>query len=237
MAERVEFSRGDFRLTAERWNVAPNELVAVVGVNGAGKTTFMEILGGRQRCDRGEVFVRGIALARLGHRLPEVIGYVPDSLTALEELSVEEHCRLLSAAYECWDAEYADALGARLNVPLDRSLKTLSRGTRTKAGFILVEASRPRVLLLDEPTAGLDPVVRQELLDVLSDIVRSNVGRTVVFSTHLLEDLVPTATQVALVRRGVVLPCVGADDLTRPGGPDVRDPQSIARFFGVDSLQ
>jgi ABC-2 type transport system ATP-binding protein len=219
------------------WSVAAGELVGIVGVNGAGKTTFMHLVAGWLRSDEGQVHAHGVALEDYGHRLPEVVGFVPDTLNALEELTVQQHGSLLSEAYPNWDEEYARTLAERLRVPLTKPLHECSRGTRAKAGFILVEAARPGVLLLDEPTAGLDPIVRQELLDVLREIPRGSTERAVLFSTHLLDDIVHSATQVALVRRGQVLPCIGIDEARREGTERARDPRFLAGLFSVESFE
>jgi ABC-2 type transport system ATP-binding protein len=240
LALRVEglvLERGDFRLSAMDWSVAAGELVGIVGVNGAGKTTFMHVVAGWLRSDGGQVHAHGRALEEYGHRLPEVVGFVPDTLNALEELTVRQHCTLLSEAYPNWDEEYATTLAERLRVPLTKPLRACSRGTRAKAGFMLVEAARPDVLLLDEPTAGLDPIVRQELLDVLREISQGSTERVVLFSTHLLDDIVQSATHVALVRRGQVLPCIGIAEVRREGMELARDPRSLAGLFGVESFE
>ena len=101
----------------------------------------------------------------------------------------------------------------------------------------MVEGSRPRVLLLDEPTSGLDPVVRQELLAVLSEARLSDPGRIVVFSTHILEDVVQVATCVSLVRRGRVFSPAFVDQLQswRRTDPEAR-PRMLAAIFGVESF-
>lgn len=236
---RIEVShvfvkQGDFELNAESWRVENGGLVALVGANGAGKTTFLRILSGHLRASRGNVMFDGIPSVEFGWALSKLVGLVPDALIGLEDLSLSSHFAFLREIYTDWDESYALGLADRLEVPLKKPLRVLSRGNRVKAGFIMIEAARPPILLLDEPTSGLDPIVRQEVLAVLFELRQQRPERVVVFSTHILEDIVEVATGLSLVRRGIVYDTVGTSEMGDLGGVRSSErPQRIAGLWGL----
>lgn len=230
-------TQGDFTLSAPAWHVAHGSLVGLVGVNGAGKTTLLRAMCGRIPSVSGDVRFDGVRNRDFGWSLPEMVGLVPDALVGIEDLSLREHLSLLADVCESWDEGYVKTLLSRLDVPLYKRFRTLSRGTRVKANFVMVEGSRPPILILDEPTSGLDPIVRQQLLAILRDIHVEDPARIVVFSTHILEDIVEIATSVSLVRRGKVLSPYDGNDVAawRTCLPSNR-PQLIAELSGQDSF-
>ncbi|MGD0991602.1 MAG: ABC transporter ATP-binding protein [Gemmatimonadales bacterium] len=180
------------------------ERVALVGPNGAGKTTVMKGLAGRLPVYQGAVQFGGAEMRSL---LPDArarIGFLPETLAAFGWMSVAEHLEFLSAFYPSWDGVYATELAARLDLPLDHKVGTLSRGTKVKLSFVAAEAFRPPVLLLDEPTSGLDPVVRRELIDAIGERFPPSGDRLVVFSTHILEDVEWLADRVLVLAGGVL---------------------------------
>lgn len=180
------------------------ERVALVGPNGAGKTTTMKALAGRLPDYQGAVQFGGAEMRSL---LPDVrakIGFLPETLSAYGWMSVAEHLAFLSAFYPSWDGVYATELAARLDLPLDHKVGTLSKGTKVKLSFVAAEAFRPPVLLLDEPTSGLDPVVRRELIDGIVERFPPDSDRLVVFSTHILEDVEWLADRVIVLAGGVL---------------------------------
>lgn len=233
----LRVNQGAFELTADNWQASPGSVVGLVGANGAGKTTFIRAIAGALQRSTGTVEIGGIPTVDFGWRLPEMVGWVADTLLGLEDFSVLDHLHFCREIYANWDMSYANELIKRLNIPTQQRLKTLSHGTRIKAAFTMVEAARPAVLLLDEPTSGLDPLVRQELLGVLGEIRQFQVTRTVVFSTHILEDLADVATGVSLVRRGhVYAPNVDAGDASWRRCESSARPAVLSKLFGAESF-
>ena len=140
------------------------------------------------------------------------IGYVGDRHCFYENWSGARNLEYLSQFYPAWDNEYALELAGRFEVPLAKRANSLSSGNRVKLSLIGALAYRPKLLILDEPTAGLDPVVRTEFLEVLFGIMES--GESAVFySTHILSDISRIADELAFVDNGSLKTRVIKDDL------------------------
>ena len=159
-----------------------------VGPNGAGKSTTIRILMGMIRQDRGTVRV-------LGRRMPDDqaeakrdIGFVSEDMRLHEATTLAWHMKFMASIYPGWDSAYAGTLLERFNLHADQTIKELSHGERVKAVLLLALARRPRLLLLDEPTTGLDPVARHEILTELMDVVRDE-RRAILFSSHNTQDV------------------------------------------------
>jgi ABC-type multidrug transport system ATPase subunit len=191
-----------FTLGPLDFSVGRGERVALVGHNGAGKSTAMRALAGRPTRYGGSLLFDG---REIRDSVPDVrarIGLLPERLAAFEWMTVGEHLAFLASVHPMWDADYAEALLARLELPRATRVGTLSRGMMLKLAFISAESFRPALLLLDEPTAGLDPGMREELLQLVLEAAPEESGRAVVFSTHMLEDVHLLADRVLVLRQG-----------------------------------
>ena len=186
-------------------SIDPGERVAVVGANGAGKSTTLKAIAGRLRDYEGRVELGG---GDVRSQLPEIrarIGFLPEKLLGFGWMTVGEHLSFLSAFYPTWDQEYAEALLERLELPRTSKVGTLSKGMAVKLSLVGAEAYRPPVLILDEPTSAIDPVMRRELLGIIDECAPGGGDRLVVFSSHILEDVEFIAERVVLMRRGRIL--------------------------------
>jgi ABC-2 type transport system ATP-binding protein len=132
------------------------------------------------------------------------VGYVSEDMQLHAALTLAWHMRFVAAAYPGWDARYADALLERFTLHPEQHVKSLSHGERVKALLLLVLARRPRLLLLDEPTTGLDPVARHEILIELMDVVRDE-RRAILFSSHNTQDIEQVSDQIAFIDRGRII--------------------------------
>ncbi len=180
------------------------ERVALLGANGSGKTTLLNAIAGRRPGHGGQMQIVGHPPNPPPWTLSQSIGFLGDHLLGLGWMTVAEHLQFLRPFYPRWDSAYVEELVDRLQIPWHTKLGHLSRGMTVKLGFVSAEAFRPPVLLMDEPTAGLDPVVRNELLDVL-DSACGLGPRLVLFSTHLLEDVETLGTRVIVLHEGHVV--------------------------------
>lgn len=190
------------------------ERVALVGPNGAGKTTTLMAMGGRLRADyTGSVLTEGREMRSVLPHVRTRIGVVPEELAGFRWMTVRQHLDFLRRFYPAWDRDYENTLLLRLGLPETTRLGALSKGMRVKLSIIAAEACRPDVLLLDEPTSGLDPVVRRGLVDIVRDCVPSGGDRTVVFSTHLLEDVEWMADRVIVLKSGTLCMDTTVDSL------------------------
>ena len=177
------------------------QVMGLVGVNGAGKTTLLRLLTGLAAADTGEVTV-------LGHRLPEGqvaakrdIGFASEDMRLYRGQTLRWHMDLMRGIYPGWSEDYAAELLKRFDLRAEQALGGFSHGQRVKALLLLCLARRPRLLLLDEPTTGLDPVARIEVLEALADVLRDE-QRSVLFSSHNTHDVEQMADSVTFLHQG-----------------------------------
>lgn len=175
-----------------------------LGRNGAGKTTALRIVMGIVKADRGAVELFG---ARSGGtrtiRERQRIGYVSQEPTFYSWMTAKELGRFVGGFYPTWDAALFGRLLAAFDVAPDRRASALSGGTRAKLALALALAPRPELLILDEPTAGLDPVARREFLDIVVDGAKKG-GHTVIFSSHLVDEVERVADVVGVLESGAL---------------------------------
>jgi ABC-2 type transport system ATP-binding protein len=177
------------------------QVMGLVGVNGAGKTTLLRLLTGLAAADAGSVEV-------LGYRLPEAqvaakreIGFASEDMRLYPSQTLGWHIDLVRRIYPAWDAAYAEELLRRFELRVEQPLGGYSHGQRVKALLLLCLARRPRLLLLDEPTTGLDPVARLEVLEALADVLRDE-RRSVLFSSHNTADVEQLADNISFLHAG-----------------------------------
>lgn len=188
------------------------KILAYVGLNGAGKTTTLNCLVGLLAPDAGRITVFGRPNDPRDPAWKHDLGFVGDRHVFYERWSAAENLRFVSGFYPAWSDRKAAALSARLRLPLDKRARDLSAGNRVKLSLVAALAHAPRLLVLDEPTAGLDPVVRQELLDELMEVIQDE-ERAVFYSTHVLADIRRLADELAFLDQGRVALRATPDDL------------------------
>jgi len=178
----------------------------LVGENGAGKTTLIKHILGLYRPEAGSVLVLGRDPAADPVGVLSHIGYLSEHLDLPLWMRVSELIRYTAAFYKTWDPSYAEELRVQLDLDPGARLKNLSKGQQAKAGLLVALAFRPDLLVLDEPSSGLDPVAR---LDILETILRAvgEEGRTVFFSSHLLDEVERISNRVAMIHRGRITLC------------------------------
>ena len=196
---------------------APGRVLGIVGENGAGKTTLMRLSLGLLRPHAGTVTVFGHDPVRHPERALSQIGYLSEDHDIPGWMTVRELMGYQRAFYPKWDDDYAESLRERFQLEPNIRIRNLSRGGRAKAGLLIALAHRPPLLLLDEPSSGLDAVVRR---DILGAIVRTvaDEGRTVVFSSHLLDEVERVADDVVMIHQGKVVHAAPIDDIRAAHG-------------------
>ena len=193
------FELSDIDLQLERGHI-----MGFIGPNGAGKSTTMRIIMGLVAADSGSVEV-------LGHPIPDEqvaakwnVGFASEDMRLYNPATVGWHIDFTRSIYPSWDDDYAETLLKRFDIPRDQRVKGLSHGQRVKAGLLLVLARRPQVLLLDEPTTGLDPVARTEVLNELVEVI-ADEDRAVLFSSHNTRDVEQISDQITFLDRGRII--------------------------------
>ncbi len=180
--------------------VATGRLFGFLGPNGAGKTTCIRLLLGLLRASSGSATVLGLDAWRDGPRLRQQVGYLPGDVRFWDGLTGRATLRFLDRARGGGHWGEVERLAERLDLVLDKRVRNYSRGMKQKLGIIAAMMHRPRLLILDEPTTALDPLVRAGLYDELRAVVAA--GRTVLFSSHTLAEVEELCDEVAIVRRG-----------------------------------
>ena len=176
----------------------------LVGANGAGKTTLIKHILGLLRAESGSVrvFGRDPVVDPVG--VLSRIGYLSEENDLPGWMRVEELIRYSRAFYPAWDDDYAETLRETFALDPAAKIRSLSKGQKARAGLLIALAYRPELLVLDEPSSGLDPIVRR---DILGAVIRTiaDEGRTVIFSSHLLEEVEQVADHVTMIDGGRIV--------------------------------
>jgi ABC-2 type transport system ATP-binding protein len=191
--------------------VQHGDVLGLIGRNGAGKSTLIRALLGLLVPSRGRAEVLGEPALRLSDRTKERLAYVPQQPESFPWLTAEQMLAFVGRFYPRWDGEFARATLTRWEIPAERLLAKLSPGERQRVELIRALASRPDVLVLDEPAAALDPVARRDLLREVA-VRAGEDGCTVLFSTHIVSDLERVASRIALLHAGRLLLHCDLDD-------------------------
>ena len=185
-------------------NVERGQVFGLVGANGAGKTTLIKHILGLLKAESGSVRVFGLDPVAEPVAVLSRVGFLSEDRDLPGWMRVDELIRYTRAFHAKWDAAYAEQLRQKFQLDPTARIKQLSRGELAKAGLLVALAHRPELLLLDEPSSGLDPVVRREMLEAIVRTV-ADEGRTVFFSSHLLDEIERVSDRVAMMACGRVV--------------------------------
>jgi ABC-2 type transport system ATP-binding protein len=186
-------------------NVPAGEVYGLIGRNGAGKTTALKLMMGLLRPDGGETRILGRNLWNATRVDRQRVVYVSQGQHAPGWMTLRELGRYAEHFYDQWDDDLMREHARRWDLPMDLAVNKFSGGNQRLASLCLALASRPEVLLLDEPAAGLDPIARRELNSCLIDALLRVEGCTILLSTHLLGDLERLATRTGIMDRGRII--------------------------------
>lgn len=193
-----------FHLSDIDLNLEKGQVVGLIGQNGAGKSTSLRILLGLVKPDTGRVRV-------LGHPIPEAqlaakrqLAYLSEDLRLYKAATLKWHLDFLQKIFPSWDTTYARHLVQKFQLNLDQKLKGFSHGQRVKAGLLLALARRPKLLILDEPTTGLDPIAKSDVLGEMMDVLAEE-DRTILFSSHTTQDVEQLSDHIVFMDQGRIL--------------------------------
>jgi ABC-2 type transport system ATP-binding protein len=190
------------------------KVYGLVGANGAGKTTLLKHLLGLLRAQSGSVRVFDRDPVRDPVGVLSRVGYLSEDRELPEWMRVDELMQYTQAYHPTWDAAYARELLETFALDPSKKIKELSKGMRAQAGLVAAVAHRPELLILDEPSSGLDAVVRRDILDAIVRTVADD-GRTVIFSSHLLDEVERMSDHVTMMHEGRVTLNGELDDVRR----------------------
>lgn len=205
LIEGLEKSYGSFQaLYGVDLEVKQGEILGFLGPNGAGKTTTIRCILDQIRPQKGSIWVFGINPQAQPKKIHQLTGYLPGELRLEDSIRVDQQLRYFSQLRgDQLEWRYVEDLSERLNLDLNRKIKNLSSGNKQKVGVIQALMHQPKLLLLDEPTAGLDPLMQQEVYRLLREAQGS--GATVFFSSHIISEVEALADRVAIIRKGVII--------------------------------
>lgn len=203
----------NFTLEDISFSLPSGYIMGYIGQNGAGKTTTLNIITHLIHAGEGDVSIDGIRYEKDPARYLELIGYVGDASYFPEVMTIKEIRSVLQDFYPSFRPLEFDQYVSRWKLPLGDKVKNFSRGTKVKLMFASVLSRDTRLLILDEATNGLDPMVRREMLELIQEYI-SEGSRSVLFSTHILADLEQIADYIFIIDHGKKLFCGLKDDLT-----------------------
>lgn len=226
-----------FTLEQVSFSVPRGYITGLIGPNGAGKSTLIKMLMGMVVPDQGSISIHGEPAGIAGAAYKANIGYVSDENIYYDTLTLGKMKEIFKSFYPRWDEglfkEYLD----RFELPVKKKIKDCSKGMKTKFALALALSHHPDLLIMDEPTAGLDPVFRRELLELLAEFIQDE-RRTVLFSTHLTTDLDKVADYITFIHRGRLVFSETKDEVLErhlivKGSKELLDADTRKEFIGL----
>lgn len=211
MQNAIEFNQvckryPDFYLDQLDLKLPAGQVMGLVGVNGAGKSTALRLTMGLIQPDSGSVSVLGYRLPEHQVLAKENIGYAAEDMRLYRNENLRWHMQFIQSIFPSWDPLYAEHLLKKFDMNAEIKTGGYSHGQRVKASLILLLARRPKLVILDEPTTGLDPVSRYEVLGELAEILRDE-NRSVLFSSHSTQDVEQLSDSITFLHKGKTLAC------------------------------
>ena len=214
----INKSFGDFAIRDLNLTVPSGTICGLVGENGAGKSTTIRLLMGVLRPDSGTASVLGVDVSSPEFRdVKEDVGVVLDEAYFPESLNAVQVGKIMAATYRRWDQGLYDGYLKRFDLPQNKQFKDYSRGMRMKLAIAAALSHQPKLLVLDEATAGLDPIVRDEVLDIFNEFTREE-DHSILISSHILSDLEKLCDYIAFIHQGNLLFCEEKDRLLEEYG-------------------
>lgn len=211
--KNVSKSFGDFAIQNLNFKLPQGAICGLVGENGAGKSTTIRLLMDALRPDSGEISVLGVdTRSPEFQQVKEDVGVVMDEAYFPETLNARQVGSIMADTYARWNAETYDGFIRRFDLPLAKAFKNYSRGMTMKLAIAVALSHNPRLLVLDEATSGLDPIVRDEILEIFSEFTR-NAEHSILISSHIVSDLEKLCDYIAFLHKGRLRFCVEKDAL------------------------
>lgn len=197
-------SRKDFKIDNVSFELPSGTITGFVGENGAGKTTVIELILDIIKRDSGEILIFG--MDNISHRteIHEDIGVVFDTVKFPETLNACDLSKIMSGIYRNWDEREFVGYCAKFLLPINKKFAEFSRGMTMKLSLAAAFSHKAKLLILDEPTGGLDPAARNEILDIIQEFVCDD-EHTVLFSSHITSDLERIADRIVFIRNGKII--------------------------------
>lgn len=201
--KNVKKALGDFKLDIPSLKIHKGYITGFIGKNGAGKTTTIKLILDMLRLDEGEIQVEGLSTQNAAEQIKAKIGYVGEPTGYPEESRLKHIKKMIAPFYKTWDEALFEKYVKVFKVNLDKKYGELSTGQKKQFDLIMALAHRPELIILDEPTAGLDPIVRNEILEVLMAHMQDEKV-SIFYSTHITSDLEKTCDYLVYIQEGKI---------------------------------
>lgn len=236
-----------FQLQNVDLSLEQGTVMGLVGPNGAGKSTILRIVMGLLGPDSGSVKVLGYSMPDEQIKAKRNIGFIAEDMRLYESETIAFHMDFIKSIFDSWDDQYAGTLLRRFELTKEQKVKGLSHGQRVKATLLLALARRPNLLVFDEPTTGLDPAVRKEVLDEMMNALEDET-RSILFSSHNTLDIEQISDYITFIYGGRIVESRNKEDfldgwrrlrLTNahnkplPDLPNIKDVQQSGRLCAV----
>lgn len=217
--------------------VKAGEFFGFIGPNGAGKSTTIRTLLGLIKKDSGNAAVFGMDIAKDREKILKCVGYLPSEAMFYPGMRVWDLLKLSADLRKADCKKEAEHLCRRLQLDTSKKIEELSFGNRKKAAIVCALQHKPRLLILDEPTGGLDPLMQREFFSILKE--RHQAGTTVFLSSHILSEIQRNCMRAAIIREGRIIACDSVDALGRSGAKrvTVHGRVDLSKLFGIRDLQ
>lgn len=202
--KNVTKTYSNFKLGPINLNIPSGTIVGLIGENGAGKTTLLKSILNIIKIENGSIQIFNKDYQKDENAIKEDIGIVLDNMFFPELLTAKDIDCVMKDIYQKWDSSLYQKYLMDFKIPMNKQIKTLSKGTRKKLEIITSLAHHPKLLLLDEPTSGLDPIVRNEVLDLFLDFLQDE-EHTILLSTHITSDLEHIADYIVFINKGNII--------------------------------
>ena len=199
----VKKTLGNFTLDIPNLVVKEGYITGFIGQNGAGKTTTLRLIMGLLTPDEGEIKVFGKQVKKEGAAIRNLVGYVGEPIGYLTEATIEDTKKMIAPFYQDWDDALYNKYMKLFQLDPKKKVKELSQGQGKQIALIMALAHRPKLIVLDEPTANLDPIVRHEILDLLMEHMQNEEVSTF-YSTHITSDLDKASDYIVMLKEGRV---------------------------------
>lgn len=201
-------SKGIFDISM---SIEKGEVVGFVGINGAGKTTTIRHLMGYLRPDKGKVTINGFDCWKESEKVNKLVGYIPGEITFPNAATGTDFLNSYGKLWGEIDESYRDEIIKLLQLDHTANLKRMSKGMKQKTAIVAALMTNPQILILDEPTTGLDPLMRSQFVDLI--LKEKKAGKTILMSSHMFEEVEKTCDKVVIIKDGQILSVKSVEEI------------------------
>ncbi|NEZ47010.1 ABC transporter ATP-binding protein [Clostridium niameyense] len=227
----------NFTLKDIRFNVPKGYIMGFIGPNGSGKSTTIKLIMNLIKKNSGEIKVFGMDNIKCEKEIKDRIGFVYDENYYYEDLKIREVIKIIKPFYSQWSDETFNKYINQFGLDTKSKIKTLSKGMKTKFALAVALSHNAEFIIMDEPTAGLDPIFRREILDILYEIIQ-NEDKSIFFSTHITTDLEKVADYITFINNGEIVFSKEKDEIMESyalikGGNDILNLENKKDFVAI----